>query len=153
MGRIDYPDADRAAFVRLASEVGLGEARRRLGYPASHHTARRWMDAAGVRPADPIESAKRAVEARVAWDVARRRELVDRVLDRLAERLEAPVDHRGRPAQLQATELRAAARALALLDEVAETLDRRLTEGGSGPVVEDDVEREFRRIVARLTPE
>jgi hypothetical protein len=44
-----YDDQQRAVFIELAQNIGIGRAIRELKYP-SYPTAQSWMRAAGVRP-------------------------------------------------------------------------------------------------------
>jgi hypothetical protein len=44
-----YDDKQRADFVELAQQIGIGRAIRELGYP-SYPTAQSWVRAAGVEP-------------------------------------------------------------------------------------------------------
>ena len=44
-----YDDKQRADFVELAQNIGIGRAIRELGYP-SYPTAQSWVRAAGVKP-------------------------------------------------------------------------------------------------------
>lgn len=46
---ITYDDTQRATFVELAQQIGIGRAIRELGYP-SYPTAQSWCRAAGVEP-------------------------------------------------------------------------------------------------------
>lgn len=46
---IRYDDTQRAVFIELAQNIGIGRAIRELGYP-SYPTAQSWMRAAGVEP-------------------------------------------------------------------------------------------------------
>lgn len=46
---ITYDDTQRAAFVELAQQIGIGRAIRELKYP-SYPTAQSWCRAAGVEP-------------------------------------------------------------------------------------------------------
>lgn len=44
-----YDDQQRAEFVELAAQIGIGRSIRELGYP-TYPTAQAWMRAAGVEP-------------------------------------------------------------------------------------------------------
>src|SRR4051812_3130123 len=44
-----YDDEQRAEFIQLAQQIGIGRAIRELGYP-TYPTAQSWMRAAGVKP-------------------------------------------------------------------------------------------------------
>ena len=58
---MNYSNEQRAEFLELASEIGVTRAMRRLGYPNSWATGRRWMDDAGIDvPIDEIKSIAKA---------------------------------------------------------------------------------------------
>ena len=46
-----YTDEQRAAFLELASEIGITRAMRQLGYPLSWNAGNKWCEAAGIKPA------------------------------------------------------------------------------------------------------
>jgi hypothetical protein len=49
MNQKTYDDEQRALFVELAQQIGIGRAIRELGYP-TYPTAQAWVRAAGVEP-------------------------------------------------------------------------------------------------------
>ena len=57
-----YDDQQRAEFIELAQQIGIGRAIRELGYP-TYPTAQAWIQAAGVEP--NIDSAYQAMKH---WD-------------------------------------------------------------------------------------
>lgn len=59
-GRQLYDDKQRAEFIELAQNIGIGRSIRELGYP-SFPTAQAWMRAAGVEP--NRDTAMQAVKA------------------------------------------------------------------------------------------
>lgn len=65
MANIKYTDEQRAEFLETASEIGIGRAMRKLGYPASWLTGQNWMDAAGI--AAPLDEIKAQSKAHHDW--------------------------------------------------------------------------------------
>ena len=61
MGNKAYSNEQRAAFLELASEIGITRAMRQLKYPASWRTGQMWMNAAGIEiPLDEIKAQAKA---------------------------------------------------------------------------------------------
>ena len=57
MARIEYTNQQRAEFLELASEIGITRAKRKLGFPTSWITGKRWAEAAGIElPLDEIKA-------------------------------------------------------------------------------------------------
>ena len=50
MAEISYTDEQQAAFCSLAQEIGIGRAIRELGYPKSHASGIKWLNARGLKP-------------------------------------------------------------------------------------------------------
>lgn len=65
MANMAYTDTQRAEFLEVAAEVGITRAMRRLGYPAGWHTAKRWVDAAGIEV--PLDEIKAQAKAHHDW--------------------------------------------------------------------------------------
>ena len=65
MARITYSNEQIATFLELASEIGITRSMRKLGYPASWGTAKRWVDAAGIEV--PIDELKAIAKEHHAW--------------------------------------------------------------------------------------
>lgn len=61
MGYMNYTNEQRAEFLELSSEIGISRARRRLGFPNTWATGKRWHDEAGLEvPLDAIKSQSQA---------------------------------------------------------------------------------------------
>lgn len=60
-----YTDEQRAVFIETASEIGITRTMRKLGYPESWASGKRWMDAANV--AVPLDEIKAKAKAHHDW--------------------------------------------------------------------------------------
>lgn len=48
MARVNYSEEQINEYCETAAEMGVGPAMRALGYPASHHTATKWLTERGI---------------------------------------------------------------------------------------------------------
>jgi hypothetical protein len=48
MARKEYNTEEQEQFISVANELGIGPAMRELGYPGSHHTAKKWFTSRGI---------------------------------------------------------------------------------------------------------
>lgn len=60
-----YTEEQRAVFIETASEIGITRAQRKLGYPESWASGKRWMEAAGIEV--PLDEIKAQAKAHHDW--------------------------------------------------------------------------------------
>lgn len=48
MARKEYSTEEKENYIKVAQELGMGPAMRELGYPGSHHTAKKWFTERGL---------------------------------------------------------------------------------------------------------
>lgn len=65
MTNIEYTNEQRATFLEVMSEIGISRAMRKLGYPASWATGKKWADAAGIDV--PLDEIKAQAKAHHDW--------------------------------------------------------------------------------------
>lgn len=65
MTNIKYTNEQRAEFLELAAEIGISRALRKLGYPNTWATGKRWLENAGIEI--PLDEIKAQAQAHNDW--------------------------------------------------------------------------------------
>lgn len=82
-----YTDEEVNEFIDYAQEVGIGPAMRKLGYPLSYHTARKWFDVKGAAVPDLDALMKLATDYKTFYGDSEKKAAVQTLMDRIIEKL------------------------------------------------------------------
>ena len=87
MGYQTYSEEQITSFIEVAQEMGIGPSLRKLGYPGSYHTAKKWFEQRGLDMPTMDTLAKMAVDLRVFYTDKEKVIAAQAVLDRCVESL------------------------------------------------------------------
>lgn len=88
MAKVYYSDEQKADFIETAQEMGISPALRRLGYPATWATGRRWFQESGASLPDIDSLMSKAAELKQFYSDKEKLFAVQTLIDRIVEQLQ-----------------------------------------------------------------